>query len=319
MPAGPAAPRGRDRAVRAVDALIGPRADDPGAPGPRGATGGSAAPVPVDLAAWAHDAARVLEHLREHLVDHPAVPAPFDPGLADALLGLLRPLRGWFRLAVTGLEHIPREGPALLVANHGGAVPLDALMTQLVVRDGTGRWLRILAGSLAFDTPVVAGATRALGHVRADRGEAEALLARGELVGVWPEGYAGLGKPVRERYRLRPLGHGGFAAVALRSRVPLIPVAIVGAEEAYPVMGDLAPLAAALGLPYLPVTATFPWLGPLGLVPLPSRWRIAVGEPVLPGDGDPDDPVAVLALADAVRDRLRAQLDAALAARGPAY
>ena len=241
-----------------------------------------------------------------------------DPQPADALLGLLRPLHSWFRLEVSGFDRIPATGPALVVANHGGAVPLDALMAQACVRETTGRRLRILAGSLVFRAPVVADLARALGHVPASREEADRLLAAGELVGVWPEGYAGLGKPVRERYQLQRLGRGGFAAAALRAGAPIVPMAIVGAEEAYPVLGNLASVATTLGLPYVPVTATFPWLGPLGLVPLPSRWRISVGEPI-EASGDPDDPAVVLALADRVRDLLRAELDLAVAARGPAF
>ena len=110
--------------------------------------------------------------------------------------------------------------------------------------------------------------------------DAERLLSAGELVGVWPEGFKGIGKPYSERYKLQRFGRGGFVSAALRTRTPIVPCAIVGSEEIYPMLATCRPLARILGLPYLPITPTFPLLGPLGLVPLPSKWFIEFGEPV---------------------------------------
>jgi 1-acyl-sn-glycerol-3-phosphate acyltransferase len=136
-------------------------------------------------------------------------------------------------------------------------------------------------------------------------------LAAGEVVGVWPEGYKGLGKPFRERYKLQRFGRGGFVAAALRTRTPIIPAAVVGAEEIYPVIGNLRSIARVLGLPYLPITPTFPLLGTLGLVPLPSKWIIEFGPPILTDDqpaGAADDPMLVFDLADRVRESIQADL-----------
>src|SRR5690606_16852811 len=130
----------------------------------------------------------------------------------------------------------------------------------------------------------------------------------GELVGVWPEGFKGVGKPFKDRYRLQRFGRGGFVAAALRARVPIIPCSIVGAEEIYPMIGNAGTLARLVGLPYLPITPTFPWLGPLGLVPLPSKWLIEFGEPIRTDDRGPaaaDDPAVVFELTDRVRETIQ--------------
>ncbi|MEO6822075.1 MAG: glycerol acyltransferase, partial [Candidatus Nanopelagicales bacterium] len=121
----------------------------------------------------------------------------------------------------------------------------------------------------------------------------------------------GVGKPFADRYKLQRFGRGGFVAAALRSRVPIIPCAIVGAEETYPMIANAKPLARLLGLPYFPITPTFPWLGPLGLVPLPSRWVIEFGDPI-PTDqypaGAADDPMLVFNLTDQVRETIQQTL-----------
>ena len=157
--------------------------------------------------------------------------------------------------------------------------------------------------------------------------DAERLLAAGELVGVYPEGFKGIGKPFAERYHLQRFGRGGFAATAIRARVPLIPCAIVGAEEIYPMIGNAKQVAELLRLPYFPITPLFPWLGPVGMVPLPSRWIIEFGEPVptagRAGEGDADEAGdagdAGDALAARVRDTIQVRVDALVAERGPAF
>lgn len=164
----------------------------------------------------------------------------FDPDLVDgALLPLLRPLyEKYFRVEAEGLEHVPDDGGALVVANHSGTLPVDALMLQVALREKhpARRAVRMLAADLAFDFPVLRDLTRKLGHVRACPENALRLLSDGELVGVMPEGYKGLGKPYEERYRLQRFGRGGFAAVALRTGRPIVPCSIVGAEEIYPMI-----------------------------------------------------------------------------------
>ncbi|UNS99810.1 acyltransferase family protein [Streptomyces tubbatahanensis] len=208
----------------------------------------------------------------------------FDPALVDeALMPALRPLyEKYFRVEVSGLEHIPADGAALVVANHSGTLPLDALMLQMAIREhhGAHRNLRLLAADLAFSYPLLRDVTRKLGHVRACPQNAQRLLEAEELVGVMPEGYRGLGKPFEERYRLQRFGRGGFAAAALRARAPMIPCSIVGAEEIYPMIGESRTLARMLRLPYFPITPTFPLLGVLGLVPMPTKWTIRLHPPV---------------------------------------
>ncbi len=245
----------------------------------------------------------------------------FDAELTDVLLPLLRPLyRSWFRVEVRGIENIPPEGGALVVANHSGTIAFDSLMTQLAVHDEhpDRRYLRMLGADLVFATPFVASFARKTGSTLATNADAERLLQSGELVGVWPEGFKGIGKPFSERYKLQRFGRGGFVSAALRAGVPIIPCSIVGAEEIYPVLGNFTTLARLLGVPYLPMTPTFPWLGVLGLVPLPSKWIIEFGTPIDTSsypDGGADDPMLVFNLTDQVRETIQQTLYALLMQR----
>ena len=256
-----------------------------------------------------------LDFLRRRLTgDYTVDDFGFDPDLTDhVLIPPLRPLyERWFRVETRGIERVPSSGGALIVANHSGTIALDAVMTQIALRDHhpAHRHLRMLGADLVFQTPFLSALARKAGHTLACMPDAERLLGQGELVGVWPEGFKGVGKPFSERYKLQRFGRGGFVSAALRARVPIIPTAIVGAEETYPMLGNIAPLARLLGLPYFPMTPTFPWLGPLGMIPLPSRWIIEFGEPVHTEDleVDADDPMAVLELTDAVRERIQQSL-----------
>lgn len=331
----------------------------------------------------------------------------------------------WFRVEVTGAERIPAEGPVMVVANHSGNLPVDAVMTQLTLYRESGRLLRLLAGDVAFSLPVISDIATKVGAVRADRTAAADLLAAGEMIGVFPEGYRGLGKPYTQRYQLQRFGRGGFAATALRHDAPILPIAITGAEEIYPQLGAIlrgsallgseglrqseigraegaAPvdealealvlgmadvlaegastplgelpgrllgaagsadrsalaglvrdlvlsLARGLGIPYIPTTPFFPWLGLLGAVPLPSKWRIDILEPVPArewaqgylaevmddegagpssladgprtgaGDSLGDDVVAVTGLAAEIRSQIQAKLLHRLRHRGSAF
>ncbi|MER6560094.1 lysophospholipid acyltransferase family protein [Streptomyces sp. NPDC001027] len=254
-----------------------------------------------------------LSFLRRRLTgDYEVDDFGYDEELTDqVLMSLLRPLyEKYFRVEVKGVENIPAEGGALIVANHSGTLPLDGLMMQVAVHDQhpAGRHLRLLAADLVFVLPVVNELARKLGHTLACAEDAERLLGQGELVGVMPEGFKGIGKPFNERYKLQRFGRGGFVSTALRKGVPIIPCSIVGAEEIYPMIGNAKTLARVLGIPYFPLTPTFPWLGPLGAVPLPTKWTIQFGEPI-PTDGYPpeaaEDPMLMFNLTDQVREQIQ--------------
>ncbi|MBC7373092.1 MAG: acyltransferase family protein [Frankiales bacterium] len=240
----------------------------------------------------------------------------FDADLTEhLLLPPLRPLYdSWFRVETRGLDNVPDTGGALVVANHSGAVPWDALMTALALLDHhpAHRHLRLLAADLVFRLPIVAPLARKSGNTLACHADAERLLSDGELVGVWPEGFKGIGKPFSERYKLQRFGRGGFVSAALRTGAPIIPCSIVGAEETYPMLGNAKTLARLLGLPYLPVTPTFPLLGLAGLIPLPSKWIIEFGEPIetasLGGAAAAEDPMLVFNLTDQVRETVQSTL-----------
>ncbi len=182
--------------------------------------------------------------------------------------------------------------------------------------------VRNVAANLAFGMPFVGPLARKTGNVVACEEDAMALLERGELVGVFPEGYKGVGKGWRERYRLQRFGRGGFVELALRAGVLIIPVAIVGAEEAYPMVGNARLVAKAFGFPYFPLTPTFPLLGPLGVLPLPSRWVIEFGEPILMDhytDDAADDKMLVFDINDMIRDTIQQMLYNNLKIRGNAF
>jgi 1-acyl-sn-glycerol-3-phosphate acyltransferase len=250
----------------------------------------------------------------------------FDPELTDRVfLSLARPLyRSWFRVEATGLEHVPSDSAALIVANHSGTIALDAVMAQVALHDEhpAHRHLRMLGANLVFQTPFVGEVARKAGHTLACHPDAERLLADGQLVGVWPEGFKGIGKPFSQRYKLQRFGRGGFVAAALKTGSPIIPTAIVGAEEIYPMIANAGVVARILGLPYFPITPTFPWFGPLGMIPLPSKWLIHFGDPIPTDhfpDGAADDPMIVFNLTDQVREQIQQSLYRLLVKRPSAF
>lgn len=271
--------------------------------------------------------AALLAYLRRRLAGELEIDAyGFDEDFTEHVyLPVLRVLyRRWFRVQVRGIENIPDDGAALIVANHSGTLPIDCLMTQVAVHDThpRGRHLRLLGADLLFRLPVLGETARAGGTTLAAPSDAQRLLAAGELVAVWPEGFKGLGKPFADRYRLQRFGRGGFVGTALRTRAPIVPCAIVGAEEIYPKIGDLTALAHLLDVPYFPVTPTFPHLGLLGLVPLPSRWIIEFSPPVEVADlgtEAAEDPLLVFELTDRVRETIQSRLHVLLADRGSAF
>jgi 1-acyl-sn-glycerol-3-phosphate acyltransferase len=276
-----------------------------------------------EMPEWERRVAAALAFLRRRITGDVEVDEfGFDEELTEhVLLAAFRPLyEHYFRVEARGLEHVPSEGGALVVANHSGTIPLDSVMTQIALLDHhpAHRHLRMLGADLVFQTPFVSELARKSGTTLACNADAERLLHRGEVVGVWPEGFKGIGKPFSERYKLQRFGRGGFVSAALRAQVPIVPCSIVGAEEIYPILGNMKTLARLLGLPYVPVTPTFPLLGPLGAIPLPSKWIIEFGEPI-PTDefglGAADDPMLVFNLTDQVRETIQHTLYRLLMAR----
>lgn len=262
---------------------------------------------------WDRRIAGGLAFLRRRVTgDYEVDEFGYDKELTDqVLMSALRPLADkYFRVEVKGIENIPSEGGALIVANHSGTLPLDGLMLQVAVHDNhpAERHLRLLAADLVFQLPVVNELARKAGHTLACAEDAQRLLETGEIVGVMPEGFKGIGKPFGDRYKLQRFGRGGFVSTALRAGTPIVPCSIVGAEEIYPMIGNAKTLARLLGFPYFPITPTFPWLGPLGAVPLPTKWTIQFGEPI-PTDGYPpeaaDDPMLMFNLTDQVREQIQ--------------
>jgi 1-acyl-sn-glycerol-3-phosphate acyltransferase len=297
---------------------LGPRDEHSGARNRRSAEPPPAPePPPAEPPDWERKLAGGLAFLRRRITgDYEIDDFGFDVDLTEhVLLPPLRPLyEKWFRVETRGLDNVPDTGAALVVANHSGTIPMDSVMTALALLDHhpAHRSLRMLGADLVFTLPVVAPLARKAGNTLACNADAERLLSSGELVGVWPEGFKGVGKPFSERYKLQRFGRGGFVSAALRTGAPIIPCSIVGAEEIYPMVGNAKMLARLLGLPYAPITPLFPWLGPLGVIPLPSKWIIEFGEPIetasLGGAAAADDPMLVFNLTDQVRETIQSTL-----------
>jgi len=230
----------------------------------------------------------------------------------------------WWRVRTVGVDNVPAHGRALLAANHAGILPWDATMMSVgIMREHPlPRQPRFLVLNWAFDLPYVSVAIRRVGGVVASPHNAVRLLEQESLVAVFPEGVKGTGKPYAERYRLQRFGRGGFVEIALRTGAPIVPVAVVGSEEIYPKLGDAPLVARLLGAPFFPLTPTFPWLGPLGAVPLPSKWRIEFCEPIDTaslGPGAADDRALVLELSERVRETIQRKVLENVVKRGPAF
>ncbi|MBA2772983.1 MAG: acyltransferase family protein, partial [Nocardioidaceae bacterium] len=198
---------------------------------------------------WEQQLAQTLAIVRRRLTgDYEVDEFGFDVEVTERfLLAALRPLaEKWFRIEVFGADNIPAKGGALLVSNHSGTIPLDGMMTAVVVRDCADRYLRMLGADLLFRLPFVGQLARKGGATNACNEDAERMLSRGELVGVWPEGFKGIGKPFSERYKLQRFGRGGFVSAAMSTGVPIVPCSVVGAEEIYPLVGNVPALARLL-------------------------------------------------------------------------
>jgi 1-acyl-sn-glycerol-3-phosphate acyltransferase len=200
----------------------------------------------------------------------------------------------WHRVEWEGLEHIPTTGGALLVSNHAGAIPSDAPAIMHGIETELERPVYGLADELFKQLPVVGTLWSRVGGVLAHPDNAYRILReQQQLALVFPEGTKGTGKTYGERYQLRRFGRGGFVQIAMRAGVPIVPIAVVGAEEAMPIIWKSPQLAKLVGLPYLPITANmlaFAGLGPLGgALPLPAKIKIRVLPPVH-FDVEPDQP-----------------------------
>ncbi len=235
----------------------------------------------------------------------------FDAEWTESFLPLFQILyRDYWRIETVGIEHVPAAGRALLVANHAGVLPWDGTMikTAVFAEHPNPRHVRALVASLFMGMPVLSWFLRRTGQTVGHPDDTRRLLEQDQLVLVFPEGVRGTGKLYRDRYKLRRFGRGGFVSTAIRAGAPIVPVSVVGSEELYPMVGDAAPLAKLFGLPYFPITPFFPWLGPLGMVPLPSKWRIKFHPPVHVEVHPPDaadDQNLVMALSDQVRDTIQ--------------
>lgn len=248
-----------------------------------------------------------------------------DYGLDEEFLGVVLPLvrflyHHYWRVDVSGIEHVPAEGPALLVSNHSGVLPFDGAMIAMAIlsRAEAPRLARALVADWFPTLPFVSILLQKTGQVQASPHNALQLLQRNELVIVFPEGYKGVSKLFRDRYQLARFGRGGFIRIAVAAGVPIIPVAVVGAEETYPMIANASLLARLLRFPFFPITPTFPWTGPLGFVPLPSKWTIDFGKPIVleaAGTRPAANPVTVNRLAEQVRSTIQEMLLNRLAQR----
>jgi 1-acyl-sn-glycerol-3-phosphate acyltransferase len=226
----------------------------------------------------------------------------------------------WFRVESEGHHHIPRLGRCILAANHGGMLPWDASMAcvDTVARLHPPRILRSIVDNFVADLPFLNVFFARVGQVIGARQNFRELLLNEELVIVFPEGTPAIGKTVREHYRLRPF-HVGFVELAISYQSPVVPVAFVGPDEQAPILFRIDGMSRSFGIPFFPVTPTFPWLGPLGILPLPVKYRIMYGEPFhfyrdYPREAA-RDPRLVDELAERVRSKVQEMVDAGLKRR----
>lgn len=250
-------------------------------------------------------------------------------GRSERMRELARTLLGpvydhWFRVEWEGLERIPADGGALLVANHAAALPSDAPVIMHGIETELQRPVYGLADELFKKLPVIGTLWSRAGGVLAHPDNAYRLLRhQQQLVLAFPEGSKGPAKTFDERYQLRRFGRAGFVQIAMRAGVPVVPIAVVGAEESMPMLTNVAPLAKALGLPYAPITANMlvfgPLLGPLGgLVHFPAKIKLRVLDPVH-FDVPPDQPrysrSRIMDEAEAIRQQIQEALHDMLRSR----
>lgn len=233
-------------------------------------------------------------------------------GLDMEYLNAVRPFfefmyKTYWRVQVSGLENIPDEGRTLLVSNHSGQLPWDAAMvaSSVLLEHPTQRLVRTLYASWFPTLPFFSALFTKCGQVLATEENGVGLLEQEQLVAVYPEGYKGVGKLYKDRYRLARFGRGGFIKMALKTNSPIIPVSVVGAEETYISLHKSPAIARLIGFPYFPISPTFPWFGLFGFIPLPTKWYIDFGTPIQMDSYEPEaanNLVLVSQLTDQVRN-----------------
>ncbi|MFV1977725.1 MAG: lysophospholipid acyltransferase family protein [Myxococcota bacterium] len=222
--------------------------------------------------------------------------------------------RFYFRVRSEGHEHIPSEGPAVLAGNHGGLLPFDAAMAVIdgALHTDPPRLVRAVVDRWAGSLPWVNLFYARVGQIVGTRENFDKLLKEGQLLLVFPEGIEGMRKTIAHRYRLQEF-RVGFIEHALRARAPIVPVAFIGSDDQSPILFDIKPLARRLGIPVAPITPTFPWFGPLGMLPYPVSYRIIYGEPLRYherfGPEGADDSRLVRYLANQVRRTVQLLID----------
>jgi 1-acyl-sn-glycerol-3-phosphate acyltransferase len=226
----------------------------------------------------------------------------------------------YWRVQTSGMENIPEEGRTLLVCNHSGQLPWDGSMVGLAVMNEhpTQRLVRTLYATWFPTLPFISTLFTKMGQALATEENGIRLLENDELVAVFPEGYKGVGKLFKDRYQLARFGRGGFIRMALKTGAPIIPVAVVGAEETYISLAKSNTIAKMIGFPYFPISPTFPWLGLLGFIPLPTKWYIDFGEPILSDGYSPgaaNNMMLVSQLTDQVRNIVQKMIYHRLAQR----
>jgi len=249
-------------------------------------------------------------------------------GMDEIVVRRARPLldllyEHYWRVELHGIDQIPDAGPCLFVANRSGLLPYDGLMVSHAIwRMRPTLQPRFMVADWLITLPFVQPYLARLGGVRACRENAERLIRSREAVLVFPEGQKGAAKVFRERYRLKRFGRGGVVRVALEMRVPIIPIGIVGAEEAHPILFKWGTPGRVVGLPFLPVTPTFPLLGPLGLLPLPTKWVIRIGEPISISHLAPDaarDELLISRMNEELRSEIQVLVDTGLSDRSSVW
>jgi 1-acyl-sn-glycerol-3-phosphate acyltransferase len=245
----------------------------------------------------------------------------YDQEVVDTLRPFFEFLyKTYWRVETSGVENIPAEGRALLVANHSGQLPFDGTMLGIAVltEHPEARYVRTLYASWFATLPVLSSLFVKVGQALANEDNGIRLLEQEQLVAVFPEGVKGVGKLYKERYQLARFGRGGFVRMAIKTGAPMIPVSIVGAEETYISLYKSEAIARLIGFPFFPITITWPWLGPLGFIPNPTKWYIDIGEPIPTdhyGARAADNMLLVSQLTDQMRSTIQNMLYDRLAQR----